>query len=76
MRYFRAQEQRETQEAAFRLYIGTGVQYMVEYIAGLCGGGKALMPYADFMQFKPADTRSGDEIAADIIKRAGLKVRT
>lgn len=76
MRYFRAQEACEMQRAAFRLYVGTGTQYLVEYVASLCGGQRALMPYADFMQFKPADTRSGDEIAADIIKRAGLKVIT
>ena len=30
--------------------------------------------YADLIDDKPKDTRSGEEIAADVIKKAGLKV--
>lgn len=29
----------------------------------------------DFVQNKPKDTRSGNEIAAEVIKKAGLEVR-
>ena len=75
MRYFRAKESLNLQDAAFRLYVGTGVQYMVEYLAGLTGGGKCLADYAEFIGIKPRDTRTGDEIAADIITRAGLVIK-
>ena len=31
--------------------------------------------WLDFVQNKPKDTRSGNEIAAEVIKKAGLEVR-
>ena len=72
MRYFRAKEAQYAQDAAFRLYIGTGVQFAVEHLAHLAGGGNILVSYAEVMGIKPKDTRTGDEIAADVIARAGL----
>ena len=62
------------QNAAFRLYIGTGMQFAVEHLAHFVGGGSILMDYAEFIGIKPKDTRTGDEIAADIITRAGLVI--
>ena len=52
-------------DEAYRLYITDSIYYR--------GQNKALtIRYEDL--FKPQDTRSGDEIAADIIKRMELKV--
>lgn len=75
MRVFRAYEAKDEQDAAFRLYMGTGIQIIAENTASLAGAGKTLRPYAEFFDIVPADDRTGDEIAADIIKRHNLKVK-
>ena len=74
MRYFRAKEAQYTQDAAYRFYVGNGIQIISEN-TGRMVGGRQLKDYSEFMGLKPVDNRSGDEIAADIIKRAGLGVK-
>ena len=74
MRYFKAREERETQDAAFRMYVGTGIQFIVENTAEFVGSGKGLRDYVEFIGLKEVDNRTGDEVAAEIIKRAGLRL--
>lgn len=74
MRYFRAKETEDMQSAAFRLYVGTGVQYLVENTAAFVGNTRVLTDFVSFIGLKKPDNRTGDEIAEDIIRRAGLKV--
>ena len=74
MRYYRAKEAENAQTAAYRFYIGNGIQIISEN-TGLMVGGRKLRDYSEFMGLKPVDNRSGDEIAADIINRAGLGVK-
>ena len=52
-------------DKAYRMYITDSIYYY--------GQGKAIgMRYEDM--FKPTDTRSAEEIAVDVIKKAGLRV--
>lgn len=69
MRYAAARYQRMMRETAFRLYVTDTLYYSAR--------GQILnQRYADLINIKTEakDNRSGDEIAADIIKRAGLVV--
>ena len=70
MRTYRAKWERYQHEAAYRLYMAKGMQIMTEAVAG------CKMPdYAEIIGIREPDNRTGDEIAADIIKRAGLEVQ-
>lgn len=40
----------------------------------MCGGDYITAKFADIINPKPVDNRTGEEIAADIIKRAGIEV--
>lgn len=68
-RYLTARRRRESEEAAYRVYVTESLRLSVQsrYIA---------KPFMELMRgaAEPADTRSGDEIAADVIGRLGLKV--
>lgn len=52
---------------AFRNYVTDSLQIIPQrkYIA---------KRYAEMVDFTPKDTRSGDDIAADVIERAGLTI--
>lgn len=53
-------------EFSFRVYVTDSLR--------LSGESKYLSArWLDMVRRKPEDTRTGDEIAADVIKRAGLK---
>ena len=40
----------------------------------MCGGSYITAKFFDIINPKPVDNRTGEEIAADIIKRAGIEV--
>jgi hypothetical protein len=63
------------QEQAYRAYIADGVKCMSESIAMHFGGSYLQERYMDMISVAPIQEKSGDEIALDIIRRAGLKVR-
>lgn len=67
---------RGTREEAYKIYIAHGIRMATENIAKLCGGEYLTARYEDVVNPKPKDTRTGAEIAADVIKRAGLVVKT
>ena len=58
------------EEKIYRLYIADALMCMCNNLASAFGGHTITTRYADL--YKPVDTRSGDEIAVDVIKRAGL----
>ena len=66
MRYVVARLQEDSRDMTYRFYIADSLQNIPQnkYI------GKRLY---DIMYPKQEDTRSGDEIAADVINRLGLK---
>ena len=67
MRYVIARYEDETRETACRIYVCRSLQ--------LAPQGKSLtIDFVDILEPKEMDTRTGDEIAEDIIKRAGLKI--
>lgn len=69
MRYFRAKERENFRGAAYQLYVTQGVSLLVEAVASV-----RMTDFAELINLKQADKRSGEEIAADIITRAGLEV--
>ena len=70
MRYVTARLEQELREITYRYYITESIF--------LNGENKRLtFRYRDLLdgKVKPPDHRSGDEIAEDVIKRAGLKLK-
>lgn len=47
---------------------------VAENTAKYAGGGYPAKRYADVIKLVPVDRRTGEEIAADVIKKCGLKV--
>lgn len=64
MRYTVARYNENQREVAYRIYV-------TDSLKALTGSSAR---YADFLENKPVDNRSGKEIADDIIKRAGIEV--
>lgn len=50
------------------------IRAISESTAKYAGGPYIQARYIDIIKPKPKDTRTGDEIAADVIKKAGLKL--
>lgn len=69
---------REDELAAWRGYVAEGIRAISENTARLCkDGGKYLNKgWTDIVARKPADKRTNEEKAADILKNAGIKVVT
>ena len=65
MRYVEARLEQEYRDEAYRIYVARSLQLIPkqEYIS---------VDYVDMIYPKKKDTRSGDEIALDVIKNAGL----
>ena len=72
MRYYRAKEQIERENAFFRVYAARGLQLITEYTAGFVGGKQGLADYQKALH--PEPQMSGEEIAAEVILKAGLKM--
>ena len=65
MRYTVARYNDQQRELAYRIYVTDSLRALI--------GASAR--YADFLENKTEDTRTGREIADDIIKRAGIEVK-
>lgn len=59
----------------YRVYVSDTLRIISENTARFGGGTFAKQRYYDVINPPKVDGRSGDEIAADIIERAGLKVK-
>lgn len=65
MRYVKARLEQEQREMAYRLYVTDSLQNIPQQ--------KFMTKrFADVIINKPEDTRTGDEIAAEVIAKAGL----
>ena len=72
MSCFRARWQEHEHDAVFRLYMAKGMQLCVKAVA--CA---QLPDYEELIGMETyRDNRSGEEIAAEVIKNAGLEVVT
>ena len=60
----------------YRAYITDSLRAISESTAKASGGSYMKDRWLDLIDAKPKDVRTGDEIAADIIKKAGLVPRT
>lgn len=74
MRYALSRYRREAEDKAYRVYITDALKVLTGNTANYAGGSVMSGRYADL--WKPADTRSAEEVAADVIKKAGLVVKT
>lgn len=69
-----ALKERRSQEA-FRSYIADSAMYINQSIAKTLGGTYLEKRYSDLFKAEREDERTGDEIALEVIRKAGLKVR-
>ena len=60
---------------AFQEYVADSLMYLGEAVANALGGSYIPTRFGDLFDDAPKDERTADEIALDIIKRAGLQVR-
>ena len=74
MRYAIARYQSQQRDLAYRIYVTDCLRMISENAAS--GGGRSYMAakFEDVVNPKPVDNRTGEELAADIIKRAGIEV--
>ena len=74
MRYAMARYQSQQRDLAYRIYVTDCLRIISENTAKMGGGSYITANLADIINPKPVDNRTGEEIAADIIKRAGIEV--
>lgn len=74
MRYAMARYQSQQRDLAYRIYVADCLRIATENTAKMCGGSYIAAKFTDIINPKPVDNRNGEEIAADIIKRAGIEV--
>ena len=74
MRYAMARYQSQQRDLAYRIYVTDCLRIISENAAKMCGGSYMKAKLADIINPDPVDNRTGEEIAADIIKRAGIEV--
>lgn len=61
-------------EDVYRMYTAECMRIITENTAKYAGGGIITAKYSDIVNPKQKDARSGEQIASDVIKKAGLKV--
>ena len=74
MRYALARYQSQQRDLAYRIYVADCLRIISENTAKMGGGSYITAKFADIINPKPVEKRTGEEIAADIIKRAGIEV--
>ena len=74
MRYAIARYQSQKRDLAYRIYVSDCLRIISENTARISNGSYVTAKFADIINPKPVDNRTGEEIAADIIKRAGIEV--
>ena len=66
--------QKQQEEKAVKIYFAECLRIITENTAKMGGGSYITAKLSDIINPKPVDNRAGEEIAADIIKRAGIEV--
>ena len=74
MRYAIARFNQHQRDSAYRIYVTDCLRIISENTAKIGGGSYITAKFSDIINPKPVDNRTGEEIAADIIKRAGIEV--
>ena len=74
MRYAMARYQSQQRDLAYRIYVTDCLRIISENTAKVGGGSYITAKFADIINPKPDEKRTGEELAADIIKRAGIEV--
>ena len=74
MRYATARFNQHQRDLAYRIYVTDCLRIISENTAKMGGGSYIAAKFADIINPKPVDNRTGEEIAADIINRAGIEV--
>ena len=74
MRYAMARFNQHQRDLAYRIYIGDCLRIIGENTAKMGSGYYIIDKLADIINPNPVDDRTGEEIAADIIKRSGIEV--
>lgn len=69
----KAQEQAE--DTAYRVYVTDSLKLIVENTARYAGGQTLTKRFIDVLHPQKQDSRTGAEIAADVIQKAGLVVK-
>lgn len=58
----------------FKIYVSDCMKILTENTAKIAGGNVISKRFSEINIFEKPDNRTGEEIAAEIIKKAGLKV--
>ena len=66
--------QKEQEDKAVKIYYAECLRIITENTAKIGGGSYITVKLDDVLNPKPVDNRTGEELAADIIKRAGIEV--
>ena len=74
MRYAIARFNQHQRDLAYRIYVTDCLRMVTENAAKLSKGTYTEARFYDIINQKPVVNRTGEEIAADIIKRAGIEV--
>ena len=74
MRYATARFNQHQRDLAYRIYVTDCLRMATENTAKMSQGSYNAERFYDIINPKPVDNRTGEEIAADIIKRAGIEV--
>ena len=74
MRYAIARYQSQQRELAYRIYVTDCLRMATENTAKMSKGAYTAARFYDIINPKPVDIRTGEEIAAEIINRAGIEV--
>lgn len=65
--------EQEQRHEVWRIYMANGIKILTENTATHKGAKSLAKSYTDL--FKPIDKRTGDEVAADVIKKCRLKIK-
>ena len=71
MRYAIARFNQHQRDLAYRIYVTDCLRMVTEKMSQ---GAYTVARFYDIINPKPVENRNGEEIAADIIKRAGIEV--
>lgn len=66
--------QREQEDKAVKIYYAECLRVITENTAKMGGGSYITAKLSNIINPKPADDRTGEEIAAEIIRQAGIEV--
>lgn len=65
---------RQAEKESYKIYTAECLRIITENTAKIVGGSCVSVSFADIIDPKPVDNRTGEEIVAEIIKKAGLEV--